>query len=64
MDQFSSAIVVGAANLSSALALRAGATVVKIIIGWRDTERAENAVYTRMPKLRAEEWSARPINRQ
>ena len=56
MDQFSSAIVLGAGNLSSALALLVGATVVKIIIGSRDAERAETSIYnTRMPKLPAGE---------
>ena len=55
MDQFSSAIVLGAGNLSSALALRVGATVVKIIIGWHDAEMVKNTVNTIMLKLRARE---------
>ena len=50
MDQFSSAIVVGAGNLSSALAFRVGATVVKIIIGWHDAQMAKNTVNTIMPE--------------
>jgi hypothetical protein len=55
MDQFSSAIVVGAGNLSSALAFRVGATVVKIIIGWHDAQMAKNTVNTIMPEKRAGE---------
>ena len=38
MDQFSSANVVGTGDLSSTLALRVGATMVNIIIGWHDAE--------------------------
>ena len=50
MDQFSSAIVVGTGNLSSALALRVGATMVNIIIGWHDAEMVKNTVNTIMPE--------------
>jgi predicted dinucleotide-binding enzyme len=63
MDQFSSAIVVGAGNLSSALALRVGATVVNIIIGWHDAEMVKNTVNTIMLCV-PEKWSAQPVNRQ
>ena len=55
MDQFSVAIVGGTGNLGSALALRLGAPGVKIIIGSRDAEKAQNAVQTLKPKLRAGE---------
>lgn len=49
------AIVGGTGNLGSALALRLGAPGVKIIIGSRDAEKAQNAVQTLKPKLRAGE---------
>jgi len=55
MDQFSSAIVVGTGNLSSASALRIGATMVKIITGWHDAAMVKNTVTTIMPKLRVGE---------
>jgi hypothetical protein len=55
MDQFSVAIVGGTGNLGSALALRLGAPGVKIIIGSRDAKKAQNAVQTLKPKLRAGE---------
>jgi hypothetical protein len=45
-----------ARNLSSALAFRVGATVVKIIIGWHDAQMAKNTVNTIMPEKRAGEW--------
>lgn len=49
------AIVGGTGNLGSALALRLGAPGVKIIIGSRDAKKAQNAVQTLKPKLRAGE---------
>ena len=55
MDQMNVAIVGGTGNLGSALALRLGAPGVKIIIGSRDAEKANNAVATLKPKLRAGE---------
>ena len=55
MDQFSSAIVVGAGNSSSDLALRVGATVVKMIIGWHDAQMVKNTINTIMTELRAGE---------
>ena len=53
--QFSVAIVGGTGNLGSALALRLGAPGVKVIIGSRDAQKAENAVATLKPKMRAGE---------
>ena len=55
MDQLNVAIVGGTGNLGSALALRLGAPGVKIIIGSRDAEKANNTVATLKPKLRAGE---------
>jgi 8-hydroxy-5-deazaflavin:NADPH oxidoreductase len=55
MENFSVAIVGGTGNLGSALALRLGAPGVKIIIGSRDAAKANNAVATLQPKLRAGE---------
>ena len=55
MDQFSSAIVVGTGSRSSALALRVGATMVKIIIGWHDAALVKNTIDPTMPKPRAGE---------
>ena len=53
--QFSVAIVGGTGNLGSALALRLGAPGVKVIIGSRDAQKAQNAVATLKPKTRAGE---------
>src|ERR1044071_9131908 len=53
--QFSIAIVGGTGNLGSALALRLGAPGVKVIIGSRDAQKAENAVANLKPKMRAGE---------
>ena len=53
--QFSVAIVGGTGNLGSALALRLGAPGVKVIIGSRDAQKAESAVATLKPKMRAGE---------
>lgn len=53
--QFSVAIVGGTGNLGSALALRLGAPGVKVIIGSRDAQKAQNAVATLKPKMRAGE---------
>ena len=53
--QFSIAIVGGTGNLGSALALRLGAPGVKVIIGSRDAQKAQNAVETLKPKMRAGE---------
>ena len=55
--QFSIAIVGGTGNLGGALALRLGAPGVKIIIGSRDAQKAQNAVATLKPKMRAGEIS-------
>ena len=55
MDNFTVAIVGGTGNLGSALALRLGAPGVKIIIGSRDAEKAQKAVETLRPSLRAGE---------
>jgi NADPH-dependent F420 reductase len=55
MDNMSVAIVGGTGNLGSALALRLGAPGVKIIIGSRDAAKAQAAVDTLKPKLRAGE---------
>ncbi len=55
MDNFTVAIVGGTGNLGSALALRLGAPGVKIIIGSRDAEKAQKAVDTLKPSLRAGE---------
>ncbi len=53
--QFSIAIVGGTGNLGSALALRLGAPGVKVIIGSRDAQKAQNAVATLKPRMRAGE---------
>jgi 8-hydroxy-5-deazaflavin:NADPH oxidoreductase len=53
--QFSVAIVGGTGNLGGALALRLGAPGVKVIIGSRDAQKAQNAVETLKPKMRAGE---------
>jgi 8-hydroxy-5-deazaflavin:NADPH oxidoreductase len=55
--QFSVAIVGGTGNLGSGLALRLGAPGVKVIIGSRDAQKAQNAVATLKPKMRAGELS-------
>ena len=55
--QFSVAIVGGTGNLGSALVLRLGAPGVKVIIGSRDAQKAQNAVATLKPKMRAGELS-------
>ncbi len=55
MDNFTVAIVGGTGNLGSALALRLGAPGVKIIIGSRDADKAQKAVDTLKPSLRAGE---------
>ena len=55
MNQFSSANVVGTGDLSSTLALRVGATMVNMVIGWHDAEMVKNTVNTIMLKLRARE---------
>jgi len=55
--QFSVAIVGGTGNLGSALALRLGAPGVKVIIGSRDAQKAQNVVATLKPKMRAGELS-------
>jgi 8-hydroxy-5-deazaflavin:NADPH oxidoreductase len=55
MDNFTVAIVGGTGNLGSALALRLGAPGVKIIIGSRAAEKAQTAVETLKPQLRAGE---------
>jgi 8-hydroxy-5-deazaflavin:NADPH oxidoreductase len=55
--QFSVAIVGGTGNLGSALALRLGAPGVKVIIGSRDAQKAQKAVATLKPKMRAGELS-------
>jgi len=53
--QFSVAIVGGTGNLGSALALRLGAPGVKVIIGSRDAQKAQNVGATLKPKMRAGE---------
>ena len=53
--RFSVAIVGGTGNLGSALALRLGAPGVKVIIGSRDAQKAQNAVESLKPKMRAGE---------
>jgi NADPH-dependent F420 reductase len=53
--QFSVAIVGGTGNLGSALALRLGAPGVKVIIGSRDAQKAQNAVESLRPRMRAGE---------
>ncbi|MGB7948147.1 MAG: NADPH-dependent F420 reductase [Candidatus Binatia bacterium] len=54
-NPFTVAIVGGTGNLGSALALRLGAPGVKIIIGSRDAAKAQQAVDTLKPNLRAGE---------
>jgi NADPH-dependent F420 reductase len=54
-SQFSVAIVGGTGNLGSALALRLGAPGVKVIIGSRDAQKAQNAVESLRPRMRAGE---------
>ncbi|HUK42613.1 MAG TPA: NAD(P)-binding domain-containing protein, partial [Candidatus Acidoferrales bacterium] len=49
------AIVGGTGNLGGALALRLGAPGVKVIIGSRDAQKAQNAVENLKPKMRAGE---------
>lgn len=53
--QCSVAIVGGTGSLGNALALRLGAPGVKIIIGSRDAQKAQTAVETLKPKMRAGE---------
>jgi NADPH-dependent F420 reductase len=53
--QFSVAIVGGTGNLGNALALRLGAPGVKVIIGSRDAEKAQNVVAELKPRMRAGE---------
>jgi NADPH-dependent F420 reductase len=53
--QVSVAIVGGTGSLGNALALRLGAPGVKVIIGSRDAEKAQNAVESLKPKMRAGE---------
>ena len=53
--QFAIAIVGGTGNLGSALALRLGAPGVKVIIGSRDAQKAQNAVAMLKPRMRAGE---------
>jgi NADPH-dependent F420 reductase len=53
--QFSIAIVGGTGNLGTALALRLGAPGVKVIIGSRDAEKAQNVVSALRAKMRAGE---------
>ena len=55
MDNLTVAIVGGTGNLGGALALRLGAPGVKVIIGSRDAQKAQNAVDTLKPKMRAGE---------
>jgi hypothetical protein len=55
MENFKLAIVGGTGNLGSALALRLGAPGVKVIIGSRDAQKAQTAVETLKPKMRAGE---------
>src|SRR5919106_591185 len=53
--QVSVAIVGGTGSLGNALALRLGAPGVKVIIGSRDAQKAQNAVESLKPKMRAGE---------
>ncbi|HWO40384.1 MAG TPA: NADPH-dependent F420 reductase [Candidatus Eisenbacteria bacterium] len=55
MEHFSIAIVGGTGSLGTALALRLAAPGVKVIIGSRDPQRAQNAVATLQPKIRGGE---------
>ena len=52
---FSVAIVGGTGSLGSALALRLGAPGVKVLIGSRDPQKAQNVVAELKPKMRAGE---------
>jgi 8-hydroxy-5-deazaflavin:NADPH oxidoreductase len=54
-NQFSVAIVGGTGSLGTALALRFGAPGVKVIIGSRDAEKAQNTVARLRPEMRAGE---------
>jgi 8-hydroxy-5-deazaflavin:NADPH oxidoreductase len=54
-NHFTIAIVGGTGNLGTALALRLGAPGVKVTIGSRDAEKANNVVATLKPRLRAGE---------
>ena len=51
--EFSVAIVGGTGNLGGALAVRLAAPGVKVIIGSRDAQKAQNAVAALKPKMRA-----------
>jgi 8-hydroxy-5-deazaflavin:NADPH oxidoreductase len=53
--QVAVAIVGGTGSLGNALALRLGAPGVKVIIGSRDAQKAQNAVESLKPKMRAGE---------
>src|ERR1043166_1634398 len=53
--QFAIAIVGGTGSLGSALALRLGAPGVKVLIGSRDAQKAQNVVAELKPKMRAGE---------
>src|ERR687892_420744 len=53
--QVSVAIVGGTGSLGNALALRLGAPGVKVIIGSRDAQKAQKAVESLKPKMRAGE---------
>jgi 8-hydroxy-5-deazaflavin:NADPH oxidoreductase len=53
--QVSVAIVGGTGSLGNALALRLGAPGVKVIIGSRDAQKAQNTVESLKPKMRAGE---------
>ena len=53
--EFSVAIVGGTGNLGGALAVRLAAPGVKVIIGSRDAQKAQNAVATLKPKMRGGE---------
>jgi NADPH-dependent F420 reductase len=53
--QFSVAIVGGTGNLGNALALRLAAPGVKVIIGSRDAQKAQNVVAKLKPRMRAGE---------
>jgi len=55
MENLNVAIVGGTGNLGSALALRLAAPGVKVIIGSRDAQKAQHAVETLIPKMRAGE---------
>ena len=55
MENLNVAIVGGTGNLGSALALRLGASGIKIIIGSRDAQKAQSFVATLRPKMRAGE---------